>query len=165
MLRLLLAKQCPRPDEHTPTQRVTARSGDRCFGTGLSPGIGVQAFVTFLAVTLTLQRCLHHPAREAVARCPECTGFFCRECITEHEDRVICAECLAKIAQAGVRQKKSHRLPLAGAGMLAQMAAGTLMAWFAFYLLGRMLLSLPSAFHTDTLWEAMERLETVEINE
>jgi hypothetical protein len=40
------------------------------------------------------QRCLHHHEREAVARCPECGHYFCRECITEHDERVICASCL-----------------------------------------------------------------------
>jgi hypothetical protein len=40
---------------------------------------------------ITQQRCLNHMLREAVARCPECSRFFCRECITEHEDKVLCA--------------------------------------------------------------------------
>jgi hypothetical protein len=45
---------------------------------------------------LTHQRCYHHQFREAVARCPECGRFFCRECITEHADKVLCASCLGK---------------------------------------------------------------------
>lgn len=105
-------------------------------------------------MTLTLQRCLNHPAREAVARCPECARFFCRECITEHEERVICAECLGRLAQAGAQPRRADRLPLAGAGMLAQLAAGALLSWFCFYLLGRMLLALPSEFHAESfLWK------------
>ena len=47
---------------------------------------------------LTHQRCFHHSHREAVARCPECRQFYCRECVTEHDYRVICATCLKKIA-------------------------------------------------------------------
>ncbi len=105
-------------------------------------------------MTLTLQRCFHHPAREAVARCPECTRFFCRECITEHEERVICAECLAKLAQDGTQPKPaSRRLPIAAVGMLTRTIGGALMAWFCFYLIGRMLLSLPSEFHAASLWK------------
>ena len=41
--------------------------------------------------------CKIHPAREAVARCPECSSYYCRECITEHEFRMVCASCLAKL--------------------------------------------------------------------
>ncbi|MBT8374528.1 MAG: rhomboid family protein, partial [Deltaproteobacteria bacterium] len=32
---------------------------------------------------LALQRCNNHGQREAVARCPKCRRYFCRECITE----------------------------------------------------------------------------------
>ena len=45
------------------------------------------------------QRCFNHAGREAVARCPECGQFFCRECITEHEDRVLCSACLKKLTR------------------------------------------------------------------
>ena len=47
-------------------------------------------------VLLAHQRCFNHATREAVARCPECHHFFCRECITEHDDRVLCTGCLKK---------------------------------------------------------------------
>jgi len=49
---------------------------------------------------LAYQRCLNHTFREAVARCPECGHYFCRECITEHEDRVVCASCLRKLVES-----------------------------------------------------------------
>ena len=39
--------------------------------------------------SLIHRRCLHHPAREAVALCPECRRFYCRECVTEHAGRMI----------------------------------------------------------------------------
>ena len=51
---------------------------------------------------VALQRCLHHGEREAIARCPECGSFFCRECITEHDERVLCASCLAKITRPAI---------------------------------------------------------------
>jgi len=41
-------------------------------------------------------RCQQHPVREAIARCPNCRQSFCRECITEHEGRMLCLPCLAK---------------------------------------------------------------------
>jgi hypothetical protein len=97
---------------------------------------------------LTQQRCLHHPVREAVARCPECGRFFCRECIVEHEDRVVCADCLKRLAQvAGKRGPRLAWLSRIGFGAL-----GLLMAWLFFYEVGRLLLLIPTSFHDGTLW-------------
>jgi hypothetical protein len=99
---------------------------------------------------LAAQRCLNHFDREAIARCVACQGFFCRECITEHDQRILCRSCL----QATVA-------PVAGAGRpffrrvaLPTMAAvtGLIVAWFCFYTIGRGLLSVPSDFHPETLW-------------
>jgi uncharacterized paraquat-inducible protein A len=97
---------------------------------------------------LDQKRCLHHPAREAVARCPECSHFFCRECIVEHDDRVICAQCLKKLAA----KPRKTRARLAVAGHLCVAAGGFLAAWFYFFSLGRMLLLIPASFHDGTLW-------------
>lgn len=47
---------------------------------------------------LSRQRCWTHARREAVSRCPSCTRFYCRECVTEHEGRLLCVGCLAKVA-------------------------------------------------------------------
>ena len=96
------------------------------------------------------QRCLHHPMREAVARCPECERFFCRECITEHDDRVICSACLKKLA---TRRSSS----ISALGWLlrpAQVAVGVLVAWLFFYAAGRVLLSIPAAYHEGSVWQA-----------
>jgi hypothetical protein len=98
---------------------------------------------------LTAQRCLHHPAREAVARCPECTQFYCRECITEHDDRAICAACLKKLAAATTGPAR-RMLPVAP---FASALGGAGVAFLFFYLAGRFLLSLPDEFHEGNLWE------------
>ncbi len=96
------------------------------------------------------QSCFHHPFREAASRCPVCLRYFCRECVTEHEDRVLCAECLKKIvareaAQAGgFRRAIRSLLPV----------AGLLLAWLFFYGLGRTLLLIPAAVHDGTVWES-----------
>lgn len=97
---------------------------------------------------LSQQRCLHHPAREAVARCPECGYCYCRECITEHDDRVICASCLKKLAQA--KEKKRNRF--AGVSRVIFCGLGVLLAWVWFYEMGRVLLMIPNSFHDTTLW-------------
>lgn len=96
------------------------------------------------------RHCLNHDAREAVARCPECGHFYCRECIAEHEDRVICAACLRKTLRRSDTQRSS--LPV----WLAQTAAfgfSLMVGWLAFYWIGRILLSLPVSVHDGTLWQ------------
>jgi len=93
------------------------------------------------------QRCFNHLDREAVARCPECERFFCRECITEHKDRVICAACLKVMAGRG-RGKTRH----SGAILAAKCSLGFLVLWFSFFAVGRMLLRIPSSFHDGALW-------------
>ena len=93
--------------------------------------------------TLSQQRCFHHGRREAVARCPECKRFFCRECITEHEDRVICATCLKKLVGETVSETGRG----AKVKLLFLAAMGFFCLWMIFYSLGHVLLSLPSSFH------------------
>ncbi len=101
---------------------------------------------------LAQQRCHHHLAREAVARCPECARFFCRECITEHDDRVICATCLKKITGASGGRKQRLR----GVMTLAYALFGFLFLWMFFYCIGQGLLSMPSSFHEGTLWKKIQ---------
>ena len=92
---------------------------------------------------LSLARCLHHPAREAAARCPACGRFFCRECVSEHGERMLCAAC---IERATVRQAAGRK----GSGALrsaARAVCGLAFAWLCFWILGLILTSLPDAFH------------------
>jgi len=98
--------------------------------------------------SLAQQRCFNHAQREAVARCPECGQCYCRECITEHDDRVICAACLAKIARVPLMQRRAFAW-VAQAGMCV---LGLFIAWFFVYLIGEALLAIPTAFHEGTLW-------------
>ena len=100
--------------------------------------------------TLIHQRCFNHSGREAIARCPECVRHFCRECVTEHDDRLLCAACLKKLAQQP-RTRPGWFIGLVRAG---QCLAGVLVAWLFFYYIGRTLLSIPTTFHEGTLWKA-----------
>ena len=39
------------------------------------------------------------PLREAAARCPHCQGTFCRECVTDEDDKLACPPCLRRMAR------------------------------------------------------------------
>ena len=97
---------------------------------------------------LALKRCVNHESREAVARCPECGHFFCRECITEHDERVVCALCLKKLVRSSSRRRRRLRLVVG----IARCLLGIMTAWLFFYLVGRTLVSIPSSFHEGTVW-------------
>jgi hypothetical protein len=97
---------------------------------------------------LAYQRCLNHAQREAVARCPECRQYFCREWIAEHEERLICAACLRKVARVPLLRRRG----LASVLGLGQCLLGLLAAWFFFYLIGQSLVKLPASFHEAEFW-------------
>ncbi len=99
---------------------------------------------------LVHQRCLNHEFREAVARCPECKQFFCRECVTEHDDRVICAACLKKLARPGA----ARRFRWAGLIVAGKCLVGVITVWLFFYAIGRNLLAIPDSFHEGTVWKS-----------
>jgi len=99
---------------------------------------------------LARQRCFIHLQREAVARCTACSHSYCRECITEHDDRIICAACLRQLAAASVKPETVRWNPWPA----AQLGLGLLSAWIVFYLAGQALVGLPEEFHNDTLWRA-----------
>lgn len=104
---------------------------------------------------LSHQRCFQHSTREAVARCPECRRFFCRECVTEHDDRLLCATCLKQNARVPLTQRSSF----VRAVRLAQVMFGLLITVVFFYVLGRQLLSIPSSFHDGTVWRTDQPVE------
>jgi len=84
------------------------------------------------------QRCWNHETREAVCRCPECRHSFCRECVTEHESRLLCAACIARLTQSE-RARRSFMRRAAPAGM---MLAALLTAWFFYFALGQTAITL-----------------------
>jgi hypothetical protein len=104
---------------------------------------------TAVRANLVYQRCYNHAVREAVARCPECGQFFCRECVTEHDDRMVCAACLKKLAHVPLTRRRGFVTVL----RVAQCALGVVIAWFFFFLIGESLLRLPTSFHEGTLWQ------------
>jgi hypothetical protein len=99
-------------------------------------------------MTLTAHRCAHHAGREAAARCPSCHRFFCRECVTEHAGRVLCAACLAQRTVTAQKRAWNLSIPLRAGGVIA----GLLVCVLVFQLLGRLLLRIPSDWHEGTAW-------------
>ncbi|MFC1823359.1 rhomboid family protein [Thermodesulfobacteriota bacterium] len=94
------------------------------------------------------QRCRNHQFREAAARCPECGRYFCRECVTEHDDRVLCTSCLKNNLKAS--PLRSFRF--GSVIRILQLLSGTMIVWLFFYYFGQLLLSLPSSFHDGEIW-------------
>jgi len=95
---------------------------------------------------LAARRCSRHDLREAVCRCPGCTLFFCRECVTEHDGRLLCPACLAKgsasqSTKAGgiTRRALEWTAPLAGLAL----------AWILFYYAGWIVSRFPAQVHTQ----------------
>jgi hypothetical protein len=84
------------------------------------------------------QRCWNHADREAACRCPACGRGFCRECVTEHAGRLLCASCLSRIT-LGSRAS-------AGASRFLRPAvlacAGLALGWVLFFTAGEALIAL-----------------------
>jgi hypothetical protein len=99
---------------------------------------------------ISRRRCHNHPGREAASLCIECGRSFCRECITEHDDRMFCSSCIGKL----LMPTSSLRFHLSDIVALGQSLLGILIAWLVFYYLGQVLLLLPSSFHDGTIWQA-----------
>lgn len=99
--------------------------------------------------SLTQQRCFNHAGREAAARCPECGRFFCRECVTDHDERMICAACVKKLAGVPFTQRGAF----VGVLRALQLAVSVVLVWTCFYLAGRALVAIPGRFHDGTVWK------------
>ena len=101
-----------------------------------------------MAAPLSEARCFLHPQREAVARCPDCRRYFCRECVTEHAGRVLCTDCLASRTQPETGRERIY----GGLRALIQFLSATVVLWMLFFYLGRILMSVPDSFHEGTIW-------------
>lgn len=81
-------------------------------------------------------RCWNHEAREAVCRCPGCSRGFCRECVAEHEQRLLCAACLRVAVHTGPATPGNRLVARIVLGV-----AGLLLAWVVFFLIGEAILT------------------------
>ena len=78
------------------------------------------------------QRCWNHESREAVCRCPQCGNSFCRECVTEHDFRLLCAACLNALTRAH-KEQTAKRGGLRRLAPVAMALAGLMVAWVVFF--------------------------------
>ena len=86
---------------------------------------------------LLAQRCSNHETREAVCRCPECLRNLCRECVTEHEGRLVCAVCLARAARDRAPRPTNRRTAEA-----AMLVGGLFLAWAVFFAIGESIVTI-----------------------
>ncbi len=95
-------------------------------------------------------RCLRHPEREAAARCPVCGQPFCRECVVEHEGRLLCAGCLTRLqSPAAAHPPRDHARLRARLAL----AAALVVLWLVFFYTGELLGRIPQNFHDATFWQ------------
>src|SRR5689334_8258641 len=65
----------------------------------MTPGMPATPSGKPAAAVLRHARCLFHPLREAAARCPHCGGTFCRECVTDEDEKLACPPSLRKMTR------------------------------------------------------------------
>jgi hypothetical protein len=99
---------------------------------------------------LARQQCFNHPGREAIVRCPSCRRDFCRECVTEHDDRYLCSACLR--LQAGKEEQPARRIRLPVGALMA--LAGLLTAWVVYYASAQYLVLRSKADQSYRVWHA-----------
>jgi len=102
---------------------------------------------------LTLQRCLVHVDREAAVRCPSCGDYFCRECVTEHEQKFLCSRCLMRATP----HAESATFNAAWFTAIIKMIVGIAAAWFFFYLIGQSLALIPPNVHDGSYLRSLGR--------
>lgn len=103
-----------------------------------------------MSEVLSKTTCMLHPERPAAARCPQCSEFYCPECITEHEGKMTCASCLSSETLPDKAISGGRRLPF---WAILQFTAALVLCWLAFYYASGLLSDLPDEFHDGTIWE------------
>lgn len=90
-----------------------------------------------MAENVAQQHCWNHAVRGAVCRCPVCHRPFCRECVSEHEARLLCAICIQASVAGSDRGRSRRGSPLL---FTAMALASTLLAWAIFFSLGQIIM-------------------------
>ena len=98
-------------------------------------------------MTALHQRCWNHEDREAVCRCPQCGRSFCRECVGEHESRLLCAACLKTAARSRETAAKMSRFRDP-----ALILAGLALGWIVLFCAGEAAMTLNGRLE-QTVWQ------------
>jgi hypothetical protein len=104
-----------------------------------------------MSTPLAKSGCSIHADRPATARCPSCRRFFCGECVTEHDGKLVCASCLG--AAMGARRAVSPRRVAFHPAAWVQCGLALGIVWALLYFFARFLGDIPDAFHDGTIWE------------
>ncbi len=89
------------------------------------------------------QRCFVHPSREAVSLCLECRRAFCRECVVDHDGRLICAGCIALLRTPMAQVNRVRRRLFSAVAT----ALAIMLCWILFYMAGRLFMMAEPAHH------------------
>ncbi len=104
------------------------------------------------ASALVRSRCEVHPEREAAARCAGCSVYYCRECVTEHDGRMLCTTCL-RMASGPVSEGRPRQVRVPDSVWLTLRAGlGLLLLWGLFAVVGVFILKMPAEFHDGSIW-------------
>jgi hypothetical protein len=72
--------------------------------------------------------CYHHPDRQAIGVCVECSRMVCPECKVEFGSRIYCNSCIEKKVAGGVPQSSASQINLcdntSGMGSMAALPPG-----------------------------------------
>lgn len=101
-----------------------------------------------MMAVLARARCHNHPQREAAARCPACRSDFCRECVVEHEGRLLCSSCLGKTVN---QEARSRRRLLRSGLRVASLILSFVLVWLFFFAVGDVLSRARDSSHTEMM--------------
>jgi hypothetical protein len=93
-----------------------------------------------MTASIARQQCWIHTQREAVCRCLDCEHFYCRECVSEHEGRLLCAACIHRLATRLASPAKTSRIPWVPVAALL----GILISWTVFFVFAQAALEISS---------------------
>lgn len=102
-------------------------------------------------MNLAKSTCNLHLDRAASARCPSCKLFFCSECITEHDGKLTCAECLRK--NQSPAEKENKKWAAIQLMPIVHFLIAVIISWSAFYFIAQVLMDVPDSFHDGTIWK------------
>lgn len=103
-----------------------------------------------MSSVIAARKCVRHPVREAVARCPSCSEHFCRECVVEHAGALLCAPCLAR--EIAVKEV-AGRTARPRIGEFVTTLVCIFFLWAVFYAFGHLLKIIPTKVHEGTVWQ------------